>query len=220
MTTKKQAAANKRNAKKSTGPRTSEGKAKSARNAMKLGVLMRPVTAPHEDLEEFLQLQRALMEEFKPDTYVTRLLVKRLAMLFWREHRLADAEAREFRLSEFDALQAEAAGEEATEKAMELVTREDKRGIDFDMESELLRHYKEASLGALRQSTLVIPLERQLLIGRYQTMLSNQIAQTYRQLEAELERNMRVIEAEPRHDPANDTDDTSPDVAGEHPAKK
>ena len=220
MTTKKQAAANKRNAKKSTGPRTAEGKARSARNATRLGVLTRPVTAPHEDLEELLNLQRALMEEFEPDTYMAQLLVKRLAMLFWREHRLADAEAREFRLSEFDAMQAEAAGEEAAEKAMELVTREDKRGIDFDMESEIPRHYKEASLGALRQSTLVIPLERQLLIGRYQTMLSNQIAQTYRQLEAEMERNMRIIEAEPRYDPANDTAETSPDAAGEHPEKK
>ena len=91
MPTKKQAAANKRNAKKSTGSRTAEGKAKSAHNATKLGVLTRPVTAPHKDLEEFLHLQPAFMEEFRPETYVAQLLVKRLAMLFWREHRLADA---------------------------------------------------------------------------------------------------------------------------------
>lgn len=218
MTTKKQAAANKRNAKKSTGPKTAAGKAKSARNAITMGVLTRPVTAPDEDQEEFIRLQTDLMHEFKPETYAAQLLVKRLALLFWREHRLADAETREFRLSEMDAMRAEAAGEDAVD---EEVARAALKNPNAKPTGEALEKARqEGRLNVLRNAQLVIPLERQLLIGRYQTMLSNQIRQTYRQLEIEMNRHLNTIEASPNAVPANDTASSGVDKSSEPPAKK
>ncbi|MEL7541080.1 MAG: hypothetical protein AAGJ51_09275 [Pseudomonadota bacterium] len=160
------------------------------------------------------------MKEIGPESYAAQLLVKRLAVLFWREHRLAAAEVREFRLSEYDVMRVDAAGEEAAEQTKQLILRENTKATRDEVETKSREAYKKARLETARLSELVIPLERQLLIGRYQTMLSNQIAQTYRQLEAEMERNMRILEAEPRYDPANDTSEVSPDAAGEHPAKK
>lgn len=218
MTTKKQAAANKRNAKKSTGPKTAAGKAKSARNAITMGVLTRPVTAPDEDQEEFVRLQADLMREFKPETYAAQLLVKRLALLFWREHRLADAETREFRLSEMDAMRAEAAGEDAVDE--EVARAALKNPIAEPTYEVLEKARQEGRLNVLRNAQLVIPLERQLLIGRYQTMLSNQIQQTYRQLEAEMNRHLTTIEASSIAVPANDAVIPAPDQSSEPPAKK
>ncbi|HEX9841636.1 MAG TPA: hypothetical protein VGC20_02755 [bacterium] len=46
MASKKQIAANRRNAKKSTGPRPPEGKAASAQNAVKHGLLSRTPLLP------------------------------------------------------------------------------------------------------------------------------------------------------------------------------
>ena len=61
MTTKKHAAANKRNAQKSTGPKTEAGKAASAQNAIKHGILNEVALADHEDENLFASLSEALM---------------------------------------------------------------------------------------------------------------------------------------------------------------
>ena len=53
MATKKQIAANRKNAKKSTGPKTAKGKARSSRNALKHGLLSRQVVLADEDGEAF-----------------------------------------------------------------------------------------------------------------------------------------------------------------------
>jgi hypothetical protein len=49
MTSDKQGAANRRNAQKSTGPKTPEGKAAVRLNAMKHGLLSKDVLLPGED---------------------------------------------------------------------------------------------------------------------------------------------------------------------------
>jgi len=53
MTTKKQAAANKENAKNSTGPKTPEGKAVVAMNAISHGILSRRLFLGGENPVEF-----------------------------------------------------------------------------------------------------------------------------------------------------------------------
>ena len=53
MASKKQIEANRRNAKKSTGPKTEEGKAKSSTNARKHGLTSRQVWLSDEDEERF-----------------------------------------------------------------------------------------------------------------------------------------------------------------------
>ena len=53
MATQSQIEANRRNAQKSTGPRSEEGKQTSARNATKFGLFSRHVLLPGDDEAEF-----------------------------------------------------------------------------------------------------------------------------------------------------------------------
>ena len=53
MTTNAQIKANRNNARKSTGPRTDEGKTRSAKNALKHGLLGRDTVLPGEDPADF-----------------------------------------------------------------------------------------------------------------------------------------------------------------------
>ena len=74
-------AANRRNAAKSTGPKTPEGKARARANAIKHGLTGAGVALPGEDQAaieaEFLQAQ----EDFAPTTALGRKLVYRAALL-------------------------------------------------------------------------------------------------------------------------------------------
>jgi hypothetical protein len=92
MASPKQIAANRRNAQKSTGPKTPAGKQVSRANAVKHGVLASVVTTRSEDAAAFADLVAALKEEYAPASQLETLLVERLASLFWRERRLLEAE--------------------------------------------------------------------------------------------------------------------------------
>ena len=53
MRTEKQTSASRENAKKSTGPRTPEGKANSSKNALKHGLMAQDAVIPGEDPAAF-----------------------------------------------------------------------------------------------------------------------------------------------------------------------
>jgi hypothetical protein len=93
MATKKQIEANRRNAKKSTGPKTPEGKATVAGNALKHGLTSRQVVLADEDPEEFVALVRQLERELAPQGTLERLMVRRLAGVQWRLARVPALEA-------------------------------------------------------------------------------------------------------------------------------
>ncbi len=94
--TKKQKLANQRNAKKSTGPKTPEGKAKSSQNAIKHGLYAKSVIirSPNynEDRNEYDQLAQSLFEELKPATHFQETLVIKIINCLWRSQRLIIAE--------------------------------------------------------------------------------------------------------------------------------
>jgi hypothetical protein len=88
MATKKQIAANRRNAKKSRGPKTAEGMAISAANAVKYGVLcQRFFTLPWEDPGEFAAMRVDLFEQLQPEGPMEWFLADRIAKLMWRLRR-------------------------------------------------------------------------------------------------------------------------------------
>ena len=62
---KKQAAANRRNAKKSTGPKSAPGKQVVRMNALKHGLQAEHVVIPVEDPEEFETVFRGLQEAYR-----------------------------------------------------------------------------------------------------------------------------------------------------------
>jgi hypothetical protein len=67
------------------------------------GVLSNRFLARHEDREAFERLRNDLIAEVSPETRLQSILVERLAMLFWRERRLAAAEAEQVERQHDDA---------------------------------------------------------------------------------------------------------------------
>jgi len=104
MTTRKQRAANRRNAKKSTGPKTPEGKAKSAQNATKHGLLSgRPLLAD-EDPAAYEEHRLTLLHELWPETPLEQGIVERIAATQWRLARVPIIESELFAALRVDAL--------------------------------------------------------------------------------------------------------------------
>ena len=92
MASPKQIEANRRNAKKATGPRTSAGKRKVALNAVKHGLLAQQVVLPNEDEEEFAEFTVRLAHELQPVGELEDLLVGMIAACAWRLRRLQRVE--------------------------------------------------------------------------------------------------------------------------------
>ncbi|MDX2037195.1 MAG: hypothetical protein SFX72_11135 [Isosphaeraceae bacterium] len=76
-TSEKQAAANRENAKRSTGPRTEEGKAVSRGNAVKHGFCAEIVLLPEEDPDEFEAERRSWVAELAPRGKAAKRLAER-----------------------------------------------------------------------------------------------------------------------------------------------
>ncbi len=89
-----------RNALKSTGPRTPEGKAASSRNALKHGLTAIQVVIPGENQADFDNLLADLTEDRKPEGELEIQLVGEIAACTWR---LARARAKEAQLLELQS---------------------------------------------------------------------------------------------------------------------
>ena len=85
MATEAQIAANRANAQRSTGPRTAQGKAVVARNALKHGLNASDDTLlPNESPEEYQQLADGLLQALQPRDPFELLLVQRIIQSAWR----------------------------------------------------------------------------------------------------------------------------------------
>jgi len=93
MATQAQLSANRRNAQKSTGPRTAEGKLRSSRNAIQHGLLSAAPQLPGEDPAEFEAFLQAVLLDQRPAGAVQTMLVERIAHLQWKLKRLPQIEA-------------------------------------------------------------------------------------------------------------------------------
>jgi hypothetical protein len=111
MTTQAQIEANRINAQKSTGPRTPEGKATVAQNAIKHGLLARDAVVIGEEPDDFALLRDQLGAELTPVGLVESRLVARIAGLFWRLQR-----AERFHTEAFDMLYVQCAADPQTKR--------------------------------------------------------------------------------------------------------
>jgi hypothetical protein len=91
-----QIAANRRNALRSTGPRTAAGKAVSSRNALRHGLTARATVVLDEDPQDFERLRAELWTELAPRDAREELLVETVVQAAWRMRRAWRAEARLF----------------------------------------------------------------------------------------------------------------------------
>jgi hypothetical protein len=102
-TSEKQIEANRGNARKSTGPKTQEGRAVSSRNAVKHGILSAEVVVQgsviDESPREYRALHRRFWEHFAPEGPLEEMLVDQIVTTQWRLRRVLRAEAGEIALS-------------------------------------------------------------------------------------------------------------------------
>ncbi len=87
MTSLKQIEANRRNALKSTGPISPEGKERSRCNAVRHGLTAETVIGSLEDADDYAAFEAAVIADYDAATAVQRELVLRLASILWRLRR-------------------------------------------------------------------------------------------------------------------------------------
>src|SRR4051812_48237940 len=92
MTSFKQIEANRRNARRSTGPTTEDGKLHSCRNAVRHGLTAETVIGALEDAEDYKAFEAAVTADYDAQSAVERELVLRLASLLWRIRRATTME--------------------------------------------------------------------------------------------------------------------------------
>jgi hypothetical protein len=92
MTSPRQIDANRRNARKSTGPNTEDGKQRSRCNAVRHGLTAETVIGVLEDAEDYKAFEAAIIADYDAQSAVERELVLRLASLLWRLRRATTIE--------------------------------------------------------------------------------------------------------------------------------
>lgn len=84
MATPAQVLANRQNSLHSTGPRSTEGKAASSRNAAKHNLTSKQIVLPGEDPVEYDELRQDMLDTYKPANAIESTLVEELAASSWR----------------------------------------------------------------------------------------------------------------------------------------
>ena len=82
-----------RNARRSSGPRSEEGKRRSRENALKHGLTARTVLLPDENIEAFHEHMSGWFDSQQPRDQTESSLVERMAFAMWRIGRLERTEA-------------------------------------------------------------------------------------------------------------------------------
>ena len=90
MSTESKILANRLNSLKSTGPRTTEGKAAVSQNAVKHGLLAERDVISSESQADFDLYREQLLDELSPVSPMESMLAERIVTLSWRLKR-ADA---------------------------------------------------------------------------------------------------------------------------------
>jgi len=93
MISDKQLSANRENAKKSTGPKTTAGKARSARNALQHGLYCQEVVLPWEDPNAYKELEDSFWDTCNPVDAIEAALARQMTAAEWKLQRTQRAEA-------------------------------------------------------------------------------------------------------------------------------
>jgi hypothetical protein len=196
MTSDKQAQANRRNALKSTSPKTPEGKAAVRHNATKHGLLSQEVLLPEEDAAALEELGERLRAELQPVGELEGMLVDRIIAAYWRLRRLGRVEAGIFAWELYGELAERARHEARTHEktAMDQVLentglptvilnqREHKDALSKAKEMESMRAGETATLGRtfIRDSEKVNAFSK---LSRYETAIERSLYKALHELQ-------------------------------------
>lgn len=183
--------ANRRNALKSTGPKTDQGKRAVRYNAVKHGFFAKQILLSNleDDPEEFEALLKQLREDLHPVGQLEELLVERIALCFWKSRRALRCEIAEAKQSASDAVEEMKENgkdtefdensiegmREAREKAEKELSGEEKEARLREID-EILRKLEESRRKVrdaleVRANSLTLPREKDLdRILRYETV--------------------------------------------------
>ncbi len=215
MTSFRQIEANRRNACKSTGPTTEEGKQRSRCNAVRHGLTAETVIGALEDAEDYKAFEAAVIADYDAQSAVERELVLRLASLLWRLRRATTMETGLFDI-QADHLREFSHCRQTQPKSQEIIYRRFGQAASVDIEPDRASHGitngTEARPGSGPKSVdLAIDLARCFLrlanlpsypldrLSRYEAILGRQAGQILFALDAldrrklqERRRNFRI----------------------------
>jgi hypothetical protein len=92
MASKAQVIANQQNAKKSTGPKSLDGKQKVGSNRITHGILSTKLLLAGESSQDYQSLLHDLQAQLRPVGVLELSLVEKVAVILWRQRRLVGAE--------------------------------------------------------------------------------------------------------------------------------
>jgi hypothetical protein len=199
VATDKQINANRENARRSTGPRTPDGKARVRYNAMRHGLLAEAALLPDEDEATFRKFSGGITKTLSPVGEVESLLVERIINLSWRLRRLSQVETGLFVYEQAvnaeeryqaDAQAMEVHQEEFFRELSILTTAEPLRILNEEMHQEACVHAAHAE--AVRRTPLAelgAAFARDAAtdnafskLSRYETTLNRDLERTLKQL--------------------------------------
>ena len=160
---------NRRNASKSTGPRTQVGKRMVARNALKHGFFSKCLLIPHsdgkEDPTEYQDLYAALHQHYQPFDFLEELWVEKIAVWSWRLRRLVRCESGQI---------ARALAEHSHE------IKQSSAGDSTELE---LPELSSPELDAITDHLFLPPTEELDKLLRYEAMINKQLNHAIAELE-------------------------------------
>lgn len=192
MATDRQIAANRDNAKNSTGPRTESGKQRSRRNALRHGLTAESVITILEDEADYKKFENKIIADYTPESAIERALVVRLSSLLWRLRRAVAIESGLFQIQGQiirgrHLLNDHADPSDPLKVFYDLLrfSNRDPRTEQQDTNGERSSHQNLASrtIDPVELAVCFLRLEnfnsgKLELVGRYETRLWRQLAQT------------------------------------------
>ncbi len=180
MATEAQVVANRSNAQKSTGPRTAEGKAVVAQNAVRHGLLAQQAVIKGEDPGEFEFYRDQMLAELAPAGAMESMLAERVVGLAWRLRR-----AERIQAEVFDALLTK----EAPSPLQKLIRSQMPKWADGTDETELsLGRVVAKDFGNSRVLDRLGLYERRIEHSLYRTMAELQKLRLLRELDPPAEK--------------------------------
>jgi hypothetical protein len=186
MATKRQNQANRRNAGRSTGPRTDEGLRASSLNALNHGLRSQLTVIPGENEADFHALFDAFAEEAAPESARDFAAVRKVAACEWRLRRIAAIETEMFT----QALNAPTE-EEATIDNIEAIVER----LAIQQAAP-----PQSPMATLAQRFLKGEIKHFNALARYEASLNRQYNQAWRELDSRPEPDFREV-SDPAEEP-------------------
>ena len=212
MTTLRPIEANRRNASKSTGPTTAEGKQRSSRNALRHGLTSETVVDANESAEDYAEFEAAVAADYDAQSAVERELVLRLSSLLWRLRRATSMETGLFEAQARDLITFGAASRPSADPRQINFASIEELAVEPNNDAAELTATTEPEHTGLPSATThsAVTLARCFLtlpnfaidrLNRYEVALWRQVVQTLFALDA-LDRR-KPPERTPRHPASN-----------------